>query len=58
MIMEAQNWKQDEAISVKIKRDGKEQTIDGKVKLSFTEEEGYKLTDMSKERLNNAWLKG
>jgi predicted metalloprotease with PDZ domain len=58
MIMQSQNWKTDDAISVKIKRDGKEQTINGKVKLSFKEEEGYKFTDTSKEKLNTAWLKG
>jgi biotin carboxyl carrier protein len=54
MIMESQNWKADDAISVKIRRDGNEQTINGKVKLSFMEEEGYKLTDTTKEKLNQA----
>ncbi|MGV3696597.1 M61 family metallopeptidase [Flavobacterium sp.] len=58
LIMESQNWKADDAISVKIKRDDKEQTVKGKVKLSFNEIEGYQLTDTSKEKLNNAWLKG
>jgi len=58
MIMESQNWKADDAISIKIKRDGKEQILNGKVKLSFDEVEGYKITDPSKEKLNTAWLKG
>jgi hypothetical protein len=58
MIMESQNWKTDDAINFKIKRDGVEKTIAGKVKLSFMEVEGYKLTDTSKEKLNNFWLKG
>lgn len=58
MIMESQQWKADDAISVKIKRDDKEQTLKGKVKLSFNEMDGYQLTDTSKEKLNNAWLKG
>jgi predicted metalloprotease with PDZ domain len=58
MIMESQNWKTDDAINFKIKRDGVEKTIAGKVKLSFMEVEGYKHTDTSKEKLNNAWLKG
>jgi predicted metalloprotease with PDZ domain len=58
LIMESQNWNNDEAITVKIKRDGKEQTINGKVKLTMTEEEGYKMNDPSKEKLNTAWLKG
>ena len=58
MVMESQNWKQDDAISVKIKRDGKEQTINGKVKVSLEEVEGYILIDQSKQMLNQAWLKG
>ncbi|MEK8180182.1 peptidase M61 [Flavobacterium buctense] len=58
MIMESQNWKVDDAISVKIKRAGVEQAIKGKVKLSMEEVEGYGLQDASKELLNNAWLKG
>ena len=45
-------------ISIKIKRDGVEQTINGKVKLDFDEEDGYKFTDESKKALNNYWLKG
>ncbi|MCF6132612.1 M61 family metallopeptidase [Flavobacterium wongokense] len=58
MIMESEKWKADDAISVKIKREGKEQVLNGKVKLSYFEVEGYKLSDPSKEKLNNAWLKG
>ena len=58
MIMESQNWKTDDPISVKIKRDGVEKAISSKVKLSMNEVEGYKLTDSAKEKLNNAWLKG
>ena len=58
MIMESQNWKVDDAITVKFKREGKEQTINGKVKLSTQEVEGYGLTDTSKAPLNTAWLKG
>lgn len=58
MVMESQNWKEGDAISVKIKRDGKEQTINGKVKVSMEEIESYKLLDESKQKLNQAWLKG
>jgi predicted metalloprotease with PDZ domain len=58
MIMESQSWKADDAITMKIKRDGAEQVIKGKVKLSFNEIEGYQLSDTSKEKLNSAWLKG
>jgi predicted metalloprotease with PDZ domain len=58
LIMESQNWKNDDTISAKIKRDGKEQTLTGKVKLSMHEEETYNMSDTSKEKLNAAWLKG
>ncbi|NNT72629.1 peptidase M61 [Flavobacterium sp. IMCC34852] len=58
MIMESQNWKADDAISIKIRRDGKEQVINGKVKLASEEVEGYGLIDASKEKLNKAWLTG
>jgi len=58
MIMESQNWKVDDPITVKIRREGTEQTLKGKVKLSMTEVEGYQLSDTSKEKLNTAWLKG
>jgi predicted metalloprotease with PDZ domain len=58
LIMESQNWKTDDAISVKIRRDGKEETINGKVKLSTEEVEGYGFSEASKEALNKAWLKG
>eukprot|EP01137_Pigoraptor_chileana_P015385 Opistho-2@71243 len=58
MIVESQSWKEGDNISVKVKRAGKEELIKGKVKLNYTEEEGYKLLDASKEKLNTAWLKG
>ncbi len=58
LIVESQNWKQDDIISVKFKREGTEQNIKGNVKLDFDEIDGYKLTETSKEKLNSAWLKG
>lgn len=58
MIMESQKWQTNDDIAVKIKRGGVEQTLKGKVKLTMTEIEGYQLTDPSKEKLNQAWLKG
>jgi predicted metalloprotease with PDZ domain len=58
MIMESQNWKTGDDISIKIKRNDKEETITGKVKLSFEEIEGYQGTDASKAKLKEAWLKG
>ena len=58
LIMESQNWIEGDDITLKIKRDGKEQIIKGKVKLNFEEAEQLKLTDPIKEKLNTAWLKG
>jgi hypothetical protein len=58
LIMISQSWENDDVINIKIKRDGVEQTINGKVKLDFDEEDGYKFTDESKKVLNNYWLKG
>ena len=60
LVMESQNWKVDDAISLKIKRKGSnsEELINGKVKLSMEEQEGYQATDASKAKLKEAWLKG
>jgi hypothetical protein len=43
---------------MKIKRDGKELTLSGKVILSMEESEGYHIIDASKNTLKEAWLKG
>ncbi len=54
----AQLWKNDELINLKIKRDGADKLLSGKLKLTTTEVSGYELTDTSKQKLNDAWLKG
>jgi predicted metalloprotease with PDZ domain len=58
MIMESEKWKENDSIIVKIKRDGKEQTINGKVKLPYEDKGSFDATDASKSSLKNAWLKG
>jgi predicted metalloprotease with PDZ domain len=58
MITDSQNWKENDPITVKIKRDGKLQTIKGKVKLPYEEKAGLKATDTTKSKLKEAWLKG
>ena len=58
LIGESENWKENDPITVKIKRGGVEQTIKGTVKIPFEETETFKATDASKEKLKNAWLKG
>lgn len=58
LITESENWKENDPITIKIKRAGTEQTIKGTVKVPFEEKETFKVTDPSKEKLRNAWLKG
>lgn len=57
MITESQNWKENDAIVIKIKRDGKEQLIKGKVKFPYEEKEGLRATDSTKKALKEAWFK-
>ncbi len=58
LITTSQNWKENETISLKIKRDGKEETINGKVALPYEEKETFSAKDTSKSTLKEAWLKG
>ena len=58
LIGESENWKENDPITVQIKRAGKDETIKGTVKLPYEESETFKATDASKEKLRNAWLKG
>lgn len=58
MISDSENWKENDPISVKIKRDGKEQILKGNIKLPYEEKESFKVTDSTKSVLKEAWLKG
>lgn len=58
MISDSEKWKENDSISVKIKRDGKEQIIKGNVKLPYEEKESFKAKDTTKSALKEAWLKG
>jgi predicted metalloprotease with PDZ domain len=58
MIMSSQGWKEGDDISVKIKHDGNEQTMKGKIKLPTQNKDGYEFTDTAKTKLKDAWLKG
>ena len=51
-------WKDGDAIYLKIKRNGVEKTLSGKVVLPKVETESYKLTNTTKTAINNAWLRG
>ena len=57
LVMLSQTWKEGDAITVKIKRDGKEMIVNGKVKLPQVEQAGLTATDATKSKLKNAWLK-
>jgi predicted metalloprotease with PDZ domain len=58
LISESEIWKENDAVTLQIKRGGKEQTIKGTIKLPYEEKETFKATDASKDKLKNAWLKG
>lgn len=58
LISESANLKENEPIKLKIKRDGKEQTIEGTVKLNYSASETLEATNPSKAALRAAWLKG
>lgn len=58
MIMKSMTWKDGEAITLKIKRDGTEQTIQGKIVMPKEKQDGYQATDDRKKTVREAWLKG
>jgi predicted metalloprotease with PDZ domain len=58
MISESENWKENESISVKIKRDGKEKVIKGTIKLPYEEKDSFEAKNTAKSALRGAWLKG
>ncbi len=51
-------WKEGDAITAKIKRDGKVMSLSGKYIVNYIESEGYNATDAGKDKLKQAWLKG
>ncbi|HJS00156.1 MAG TPA: hypothetical protein VJ780_04395 [Flavobacterium sp.] len=58
MINASAKWKENDAISLKIKRFGKEQLIKGQVKLPYEDKIHVEATDTTKKQLKDAWLKG
>jgi predicted metalloprotease with PDZ domain len=58
MIGESESWKENDRITVKIKRNGTEQILQGNVKLPYEEKEALNATDSTKKTLRTAWLKG
>ena len=58
LLSDSAKWKEKDAISLTIKRDGKEQTIKGTIKLPGEESEFFEAKEASKSVLKEAWLKG
>jgi hypothetical protein len=56
MIGESQSWKENDRITIKIKRNGA-QILQGKIKLPYEEKEALNATDATK-KIRTAWLKG
>ncbi|TDD97390.1 M61 family metallopeptidase [Flavobacterium cellulosilyticum] len=58
ILYDCDKWKENDPITLKIKRNGLEKIINGTVKLPYEEIEGLKAVDLSKSVLKEAWLKG
>lgn len=58
ILYDCENWNENDSITLKIRRNGVEQIIKGKVKVPFEEKESFKAVDDSKSTLKKAWLKG
>ena len=58
LITSSQLWKSDDAITVKINRNGKELMLTGKIKMPTENGTGYEFTDTTKINMKNSWLKG
>ena len=58
LIMTSQSWKNGDPVTVKVKRDGKEIILKGKIKLPLEDQTSYKATETTSNKLKDAWLKG
>lgn len=58
MVALSDSWKENDNITVKLRRDLKEITLKGKVKRPMVDKIDYHVTDESKKTLREAWLKG
>lgn len=58
LVLGSANWKDGEEMTIKIRRNGIEQELKGKVNMPKVTQEGYQSTDVSKKALSEAWLKG
>jgi predicted metalloprotease with PDZ domain len=58
LLMASQVWKEGENMTFQIKRDGKDMTLTGKARMDYIEIDGFNVTDHSKDKLREAWMKG
>lgn len=58
MINTSSKWKENDLITIKIKRDGIEKTLIGNVKIPLEEVDGLKAIDATKNKIKEAWIKG
>jgi predicted metalloprotease with PDZ domain len=58
LITSSQLWKSDDAITVKINRNGIELVLIGKIKMPTENGTSYEFTDTTKINMKNTWLKG
>jgi C-terminal processing protease CtpA/Prc len=58
LIMASEGWKEDDAISVSIRRADKNQVIQGKVKFPMVDRDGFEASNTQLAKLKEAWLKG
>lgn len=58
ILYDCDNWKENDSITLKIRRNEVEQVIKGTVKIPYEKIEGLKALDPSKSALKEAWLKG
>lgn len=58
IVTKSERWKENDPITLKIKRNGKEEIINGTVAFPYVEKETFKAQDPTKNSLKTSWLKG
>lgn len=58
LLMGANGWKDNDEVTMVVKRAGKDVNLKGKVTVPTMDQEGYRVSDPSKSKLFQAWLKG
>ncbi|OOV29431.1 peptidase M61 [Flavobacterium sp. LM5] len=58
VVTKSQEWKENDPITLTIKREGKEKIFSGKIALPYVDQESFKASETGKNNLKDAWLKG